>query len=104
MILASNGTGVLGCGMTTAVGYTAAETCAAVRAKISGATRSEFMALGGTLVACAQVPFPKPTPTGISIAIPRLAWAKCANVASSAMNAFEWNSRRPPLSLMSLKP
>lgn len=65
MILASNGTGVLGCGMTTAVGYTAAETCAAVRAKISGATRSEFMALGGTLVACAQVPFPKPTPTGL---------------------------------------
>lgn len=47
---------ILGCGMTSAVGFTAPASCAAVRAGISGFSETPFTALGGEPIIGAQVP------------------------------------------------
>jgi 3-oxoacyl-[acyl-carrier-protein] synthase-1 len=47
---------ILACGMTTAVGLTAAASCAAIRARLDGFKETRFMARGGWVIG-AEVPF-----------------------------------------------
>ena len=51
---------VRSCGMTTAVGFTATSSCAAIRSGISGFKETRFSGLGGDPIVGAEVPLAKP--------------------------------------------
>lgn len=51
---------ILACGMTTAVGLTAAASCAAIRARLDGFRETRFMARGGEWIVGAEVPLEEP--------------------------------------------
>lgn len=51
---------ILACGMTTAVGLTAAASCAAIRARLDGFRETRFMARGGDWIVGAEVPLEEP--------------------------------------------
>jgi 3-oxoacyl-[acyl-carrier-protein] synthase I len=51
---------ILACGMTSAVGLTAAASCAAIRARLDGFKETRFMARGGERVIGVEVPLEEP--------------------------------------------